>query len=122
MPPLARFVRTPTALADRHGGLEWEPAPSRDPITWAEAFASAALGGWRLPSTAELMGFLADLPDDAGWTPTDGVTFWSATGSPFAPASRVRAVACEDGGRYAVVLLDKASRARRWAVRAAPCP
>ena len=115
--PAVRFVRTPTALADRHVGLEWEPHPSTLPVTWAEAVLSATDRGWRLPSASELIGFLGDCPAGAEWLPASGETFWSVTSSPFARSERVRAVSRDPDGRYVVVLLDKDDRARCWGVR-----
>ena len=117
--PEIRFVLTPTALADRQMGLEWEPRPSDAAVAWAEAAAAATARGWRLPSTAELMGFLGDLTVESASLPPAGATFWSATGSPFARASQVRAVSREPGGRFVVILLDRGQRARCWAVRSA---
>lgn len=118
-PPRPRFVLTAVALTDRHAGLEWEPRPDETGITWDEAVARAGADGWRLPSAGELVTLLGGLPTDAGWAPPAGAVFWSSSSSPFAPVSRVRAVCCERGGRFAVVLLDKAAIARRWGVRAA---
>ena len=112
-----RFVRTGAALADRHVGLEWEPAPSDQAVTWGEAVAAAAAGGWRLPSASELMGFLGDVPSQAIWLPPAGTTFWSATGSPFDRSDRIRAVSRDPGGRFVVVLLRRDEWARRWGVR-----
>ena len=120
--PEIRFVLTPTALADRQMGLEWELRPSDAVVAWAEAAAAAMARGWRLPSTVELMGFLGDLPLESPSLPPAGATFWSATGSPFARASQVRAVSREPGGRFVVVLLDRADQARCWAVRSAVWP
>jgi hypothetical protein len=114
-----RFVRTAAALADRHVGLEWEPTPSDVPVTWDEALATVRAGGWRLPTASELMGFLGDAPPQAIWLPPAGTTFWSATGSPFDRGDRIRAVSRAPGGRFVVVLLEKAERARRWGVRSA---
>jgi hypothetical protein len=112
-----RFVRTGTALADRHVGLEWEPSPSDHPVTWGEAMATARTAGWRLPSASELIGFLGDTPPHAVWLPRPGTAFWSATGSPFDRGARIRAVSRDPSGRFVVVLLDKDERARRWGVR-----
>ena len=114
-----RYVLTPTALADRYEPLEWELRPSDLRVTWTEAEASAIATRWRLPSIAELVGFLGKLPTEAGWTPAAGTVFWSASGSPFAPASHVRVVCFEHAARFVVVLLDKSERAQRWAVRTA---
>ena len=114
-----RFVLTPTALADASEGLEWERTPSPVAVTWDEAAAAAAAGGWRLPSIAELVQFLGSLPAVVDWSPSPGSVFWSASGSPFARASRVRVVCFEQRSRYVVLLLEKSERAHRWAVRAA---
>ena len=114
-----RFILTPTALADRQTGLEWELCPSDARVAWAQASAAATARGWRLPSAAELMIFLADLPAASLLAPA-GATFWSATGSPFARTSQIRTVSREPGGRFVVMLLDRAERARYWAVRNAP--
>jgi hypothetical protein len=117
MDPGPRYVLTPTALKDRREPLEWELRPSDGAVTWAEAEAGAVAAGWRLPSIAELVGFLGGLPAEAAWTPAVGALFWSASGSPFAPVSRIRAVCFEQGARFVVVLLDKGERAQRWGVR-----
>jgi hypothetical protein len=94
-----RYVLTPTALVDRYEPLEWELGPSDLRVTWTEAEAAASAAGWRLPSIAELVGFFGGLPAEAGWTPDVGTIFWSASGSPFAPVSRVRAVCFEHAAR-----------------------
>ena len=117
-----RFVHTAAALADRHVGLEWEPAPSDHPVTWGEALATATAGGWRLPSASELMGFLGDAPAQARWLPPAGTTFWSGGGSPFDRGDRIRAVSRDPSGRFVVVLLRRDERARRWGVRSAVRP
>ena len=117
MDPGPRYVLTSTALMDRYEPLEWELRPGDVRVTWAEAEAAASAGGWRLPSIAELVGFLGGLPAEAGWSPDVGTVFWSASGSPFAPASWVRAVCFEHGARFVVVLLEKGERAQRWGVR-----
>ena len=49
---------------------------------------------------------------------TPGEAFWSTSGSPFAPETRVRAVACDGSTRFIVVLLDRTARAR-WVGRMA---
>ena len=117
-----RFVRTAAALADRHVGLEWEPAPSDNSVTWDEALATATRGGWRLPSASELMGFLGDAPAQALWLPPLGTIFWSGSGSPFDRGDRIRAVSRDPSGRFVVVLLQRDERARRWGVRSAVRP
>ena len=117
MEPGPRYVLTPTALADRYEPLEWELRPSDVRVTWADAEAAATAAGWRLPSIGELVGFLGGLPAEAGWVPAVGTIFWSASGSPFAPASRVRAVCFEHAARFVVVLLDRSEQAQRWGVR-----
>src|SRR5262245_41480893 len=116
-PPI-RFVLTPTALTDRYLGLDWEPRPSDTPVVWAEADAAATARGSRLPSAAELIGLLGQRPAETMALVPAGTTFWSATGSPFARASQVRAVSRERDGRLIVVLLERSERARCWAVRA----
>src|SRR5262245_32251911 len=115
--PEVRFVLTATALVDRRVGLEWEPHPSTIPVTWAEAVISATDRGWRVPSAAELMGFLGDVPADASFLPPPGATLWSVTSSPFARPDRVRAVTREADGRFAVVLLHRDDQALCWSVR-----
>jgi hypothetical protein len=119
MAPDARFVLTPSAVADRYEGLEWERSPSPVPVTWDEADAAATAAGWRLPSIVELVRFLGSLPEEVDWSPAPGAIFWSASGSPFARASRVRVVCFEQQSRYVVLLLEKSERAQRWAVRPA---
>jgi hypothetical protein len=120
MAPDTRFVLTPTAVADRFEGLEWERTPSPGSVTWDEADAAATAGGWRLPSIAELVRFLGSLPGVVDWSPEPGAVFWSASGSPFARASQVRVVCFEHERRYVVLLLEKSERAQRWAVRPTP--
>jgi hypothetical protein len=115
--PQPRFVLTPAALADRHVGLAWEPRPSEALLTWAEALASATAAGWRLPTVAELLSLFEGLRIQTIWTPNTPMTLWSASGSPFAPASRVRVVHWERSGRLAVGLVDRAESAHRWGVR-----
>ena len=117
MDPGPRYVLTPTALMDRFEPLEWERGPSDARVTWSKAEEAASVAGWRLPSIAELVGLLDGLPAEAGWTPDVGAIFWSASGSPFAPVSRVRAVCFEHAARFVVVLIDKGERAQRWGVR-----
>ncbi len=112
-----RFVLTPTGIADRYEPLEWEQRPGGTRVPWAEAEAAAVAAGRRLPSIAELVSFLGALPSEGGWVPERGAVFWSASGSPFARATYVRAACIERGGRLVIVLLDKGERAQRWAVR-----
>jgi len=111
-----RFVLTPDAMADRDTGLEWAPAPAPFPVAWAEARAAAATTGRRLPTARELIVLLTGLLPFSGM-PDAGDVLWSSSGSPFAPETRVRAVACEGPGRFVVVLLDRTDRARWWGVR-----
>ena len=103
--------------SDPRQGLEWEGRPSARQVTWSEAAVSAEAAGWRLPSLGELIGLLGELRDDTRESPRSGATFWSSNGSPFAPASQVRAVRWEEGGRLTVLLLPKTERAQRWGVR-----
>lgn len=99
--------------------LLWEAMPSLDLVTWNEAVGAAGRGPWRLPTVSELMGFLSGLPADRDLSAlTPAVAFWSSSHSPFAPSDRVRAVRCEGERRFAVQLLSKSARARRWLVRA----
>jgi len=106
-------------LSDPRQGLEWEGRPSERSVTWTEALESAAATGWRLPSLAELIVLLGELGEEVPGRPRAGATFWSASGSPFAPPSKVRAVRWQDGGRLTVLLLPKNDRAHRWGVRSA---
>jgi hypothetical protein len=114
IPP--RFIVTRDGIADRDTGLEWAPAPSTLPVAWAEAAAAAATGGQRLPTADELVTLLTGPPPFPGM-PAIGDVLWSSSGSPFAPGTRVRAVACDGPGRFVVVLLDRLERARWWGVR-----
>ncbi len=93
-------------------GLFWEPAPTSPPVSWDIAMASAARG-WRLPTAAELMDFLSarDVPQPAG------TAFWSSSESPFAPATRARAIVADGAGHFAMVVFDKRDHAGRWLVR-----
>jgi len=111
-----RFIITPDALADRDTGLEWAPAPAALPVVWAEASAAAETTGRRLPTARELMTLLTGLPPFSGM-PGMGDVLWCSGGSPFAPSSRVRAVACDGPTGFVVVLLDRTDRARWWGVR-----
>jgi hypothetical protein len=113
-----RFLATPDALVDRESGLEWEPGASHDPVSWAEAASSAAAAGRRLPTVVELMSFLMDLATFGGPCPRAGLVVWSASGSPWAPASKVRAVCCDAERQFVVVLRERGEPAHRWAVRA----
>lgn len=111
-----RFTAAGTALVDRETGLAWAPAPAGPPVPWTVASAAAAGEGLRLPTAAELMTLLAGLPDDFPGTPAPGDVVWSASGSPFAPPSRVRAIACDGPGRFVVVLLARTDSACWWGV------
>jgi hypothetical protein len=115
-PPRRRFVLAGPVLLDQATGLGWATGPSPLPVPWADAEAAAAGLGQRLPSAAELMTLLVGLePSFPGPAPGDVV--WSASGSPFAPASRVRAIACERPNLFVVVLLERTDRARWWGVQ-----
>jgi hypothetical protein len=48
--------------------------------------------------------------------PDTGEALWSTSGSPFAPETRVRTVACDGSTRFIVVLLDRTAQARWWGV------
>ncbi|MEW6268640.1 MAG: DUF1566 domain-containing protein [Thermodesulfobacteriota bacterium] len=107
-----------SALVDSATGLAWEASPASAPVRWQDALASASAEGWRLPTASELMGLLSNLPASHPFPqPGAGDVFWSASESPFAPATRVRVVEVGADHRPAVVLLDKSSRARPWRVR-----
>jgi hypothetical protein len=112
-----RPVHDGTAVVDGATGLVWQRGPADAPEPWAEA-AAAAADGWRLPSVGELMHLLAGLPEPPPFG--QGSVFWSASESPFAPASCVRGILYEGSGRFVILLLDKAERARRWLVRERP--
>ena len=111
-----RFIVIGDFLADGDTGLEWAPAPSTLPVAWAEAAATAVAAGQRLPTAEELVTFLTGLPPSPGM-PATGDVLWSSSGSPFAPETRVRALACDGPGRFVVVLLERVDRARWWGVR-----
>src|SRR5690606_6696834 len=116
-----RFRPAPdgTALVDATTGLAWELAPEATPLRWHEALASTQASGWRLPTVSELVVLLTSLPSDHPFPgePRPGDLFWSASESPFAPATRVRAVEIGADLRAAVLLLDKDALARRWRAR-----
>jgi hypothetical protein len=113
-----RFTVTRSSLADGDTGLEWAPAPSTLPLAWADAVATAATLGQRLPTAEELVTLLTGLPLSLGIAmPATGHVLWSSSGSPFAPETRVRAMACEGPGRFVVVLLERVDRAQWWGVR-----
>ena len=96
----------------------WHPAAMVTALTWADAAAMTAAQGTRLPSVDELLGFLSDPTDPPpAPTPMAGAAFWSSTASPFAPTNQVRAVACDVGGRFVVILLDRKADAFCWPVR-----
>ena len=105
------------AVLDRTTGLVWERLPDRTPFTWDEA-SSGAGDGWRLPTIGELSGLAAGLVLGHPFEPPEprGV-FWSISESPFTRQRDVRGVAFDGGGRFAVVLLKRVERARRWRVR-----
>ena len=58
---------------------------------------------------------LTGLPPASGM-PDVGEALWSTSGSPFAPETRVRAVACDGSARFIIVLLERTARARWWGV------
>jgi hypothetical protein len=113
-----RFRPAPdgAALLDVTTGLAWEVAPSSAMVPDAVSVSSA--GGWRLPTAAELMALLSGLPERHPFPPPrPGDVFWSASESPFAPASRVRVVEVGPDRRPSVLLRDKKVPARPWRVR-----
>jgi hypothetical protein len=110
-----RFIATRHVLADLDTGLTWALAPATPPVVWAAAAAEAATRGQRLPTANELVTMLTGLPPSPGM-PDTGDVLWSSSGSPFAPTTRVRAVACDGAGRFVVVLLERTERARWWGV------
>ena len=111
----ARFVATRDGLADRDTGLEWAAGPATPAVAWAEAAAIAESRGQRLPTAEELLTLLIGLPRGPGM-PDTGEALWSTSSSPFAPETRVRAVACDGPTRFIIVLLDRTARARWWGV------
>jgi hypothetical protein len=116
-----RFAPMPGdgGVLDRTTGLVWERTPGRAALTWGEA--TDAVDGWRLPTIGELSDLAAALVPGHPFEPADpeGV-FWSSSESPFTRQHDLRAVAIEGGGQFAVVLLERIARARRWRVRALP--
>jgi len=112
-----RFVATRWDLVDQDSGLAWDEAPAPLPAPWADAAAIAAGQGKRLPTAAELLTLLMGLPPGFPAGPGAGDVLWSASGSPFAPAARVRAIACDGPGRFVLILLGRSERARWWSVR-----
>jgi hypothetical protein len=113
---LFRFAFTRDGLLDRETGLEWDRMPATPPVPWADADATAANRAQRLPTAEELLTLLAGLPPSFAGAPSTGDALWSSSGSPFAPETRVRAVACDGPGHFVVVLLDRTDRARWWSV------
>jgi hypothetical protein len=121
-----RFEPLPddAGVLDRTTGLVWERAPGRPPLTWGEATCETgdarldAEDGWRLPTIGELSDLAAALELGHPFEPADpqGV-FWSTSESPFTRQHDVRGVTIEGGGRFAIVLLKRLARARRWLVR-----
>src|SRR5262245_216399 len=111
-----RFVPSRNDLIDRDTGLAWDPAPAAIPAPWAEAARAAEGRGKRLPTALELLTLLVGLPADFAAGPSAGDVLWSSSDSPYAPPSRVRAIACDGPGRFVLVLLDRAERARWWGV------
>jgi hypothetical protein len=117
MTPCARrFLASATDLVDRDTGLAWDPAPVAHPAPWIDATRAAAGRGKRLPTALELLTLLVGLPADFAAGPSAGDVLWSSSDSPYAPPSRVRAIACDGPGRFVLVLLDRAERARWWGV------
>ncbi len=118
---IPRFASLPTGdgLADRETGLVWEARPRPEALIWRDAVARVNGAGWRLPSASELMALLTapslDLLHE-GLAP--GVSFWSASQSPFASSEQVRVILRDATGRWAVALRAKTEVARLWRVRA----
>ena len=112
-----RFVATTDALADLETRLVWEAKPVTLAVPWADAAAAAATRGQRLPRTEELMTLLSGLPSSFAGMPLPGDVLWSSSSSPFAPVTRVRAVACDGPARFVVVVLERTDRAGWWGVR-----
>jgi hypothetical protein len=111
----SRFLATRDRLADRDTGLEWAAGPATPAVEWAEAAATAESRGQRLPTAEELLTLLTGLPPSSGM-PETGEALWSTSGSPFAPETRVRAVAYDGSTRFIIVLLERTARARWWGV------
>ena len=111
----SRFLATRDRLADRDTGLEWAAGPATPAVEWAEATATAESRGQRLPTAEELLTLLTGLPPASGM-PATGEALWSTSGSPFAPETRVRAVAYDGSTRFIIVLLERTARARWWGV------
>jgi hypothetical protein len=93
-------------------------------MAWKEAGESCGipspdgLPGWRLPRIDELSALLAGLAESHPFlAPAEGAAFWSASESPFAPASTVRIVLVGAGWSFASALREKAALASRWQVR-----
>jgi hypothetical protein len=107
-----RFLAIRDGLADRDTGLEWAAGPATPAVEWAEAAATAERCGQRLPTAEELLmlTLLTGLPPAAG-LPETGEALWSTSSSPFAPETRVRAVACDGSTRFILILLDRTARA-----------
>ena len=110
-----RFLVIRDGLADRDTGLEWAAGPANPAVAWAEAAATAESRGQRLPTAEELLTFLIGLPPAPGM-PGTGEALWSTSGSPFAPPTRVRAVASDGPTRFIILVLDRTARARWWGV------
>lgn len=106
------MAHAPPVRLDPATGLRWEDPPTSLPVSWDVAMATATRG-WRLPTAAELMDFLSRRTLDA---PVAGSAFWSSSESPFAPATRARAIVAEGAGRYAMVVFDKRDPAGRWLI------
>ena len=113
----ARFRLDPSALVDLATGLCWAPRPAPLASSWADAVAAAERSGQRLPTVTELMTLLVGLDPDFAGIPAPGERLWSTSGSPFSPASSVRAIACEPSALFAVVVLERSEEARWWGVQ-----
>src|SRR5262245_4238856 len=103
-------------VLDHATGLVWERRPGRTALTWREATDPAG-DEWRLPTIGELSDLAAALGLGHPFEPadTEGV-FWSSSESPFARQRDVRGIAFDGEGQFAVVLLERLARARRWRV------
>ena len=123
-PDSLRFEPRPEegGVLDNTTGLVWERAPAQIALTWGEATDGEARPdsekGWRLPTISELSDLAAGLMLGHPFEPAEpkGI-FWSISESPFNRQHDVRGVAFDGGGRFAVVLLKRLARARRWRVR-----
>jgi hypothetical protein len=107
-------------VLDRTTGLVWERKPAPASLGWNEATGDAG-DGWRLPTIGELSDLAAALVLGHPFEPAapEGV-FWTSSESPFKRQHDVRGVAFDGDGGFAVVLLARLTRARRWRVRPMP--